>query len=265
MEIQNSEKYPRMYVDPVNALKRQNWHFMNKYLPLSKALGKPVFIDAAYSMDDFKALYKALFIDYNADAVRIYIGAYPDDVSDLDLETKYAGTLTTFYAPCKLSNDPITNEIIFKEEDIRINYMMHPQKGLEKITLDLANKLIDSYRNSPIKLPLLTQIVRDHGGNSNDTDTRSVLHLKIDFEELLTEANFQGAAQIQAKFTSYTNAEASVQGKKYLCRLTTAYELLDAAGRVIDITLRARTGSEKKILTDDFNNAVLCPPEVCGF
>ena len=53
MEIQNSEKYPRMYVDPVTASKRQNWHFMNKFLPLSKALGKPAFIEAAYSIEIF--------------------------------------------------------------------------------------------------------------------------------------------------------------------------------------------------------------------
>jgi hypothetical protein len=265
MAIQCNGKYPRMLVDSLTASKRQNWHFMNKYLPLSKALGKPVFIDAAYSTAEFSALHKALFIDYNADAVRIYIGAYPDNVSDLDLEAKYAGTLTSFYAPCKLSNDPITNEIIFKEEDPRINYMMHPQKGLEKITPELAKNLIDNYRNTATKLPLLTQIVQANGGNKNETDTRSILHLKNDFDELLAESVCQEAFQIQLKLTSYTHEETSVQGKKYLCRLTTAYELLDAAGRVIDITLRTRSNFDKKTMMDDFNNGVMCPPEVCGF
>ncbi|TAG29891.1 MAG: hypothetical protein EAZ35_09005 [Sphingobacteriia bacterium] len=262
MEIQNSEKYPRMYVDPITASKRQNWHFINKFLPLSKALGKPAFIDAAYSMDDFKALHKSLFKEPETDAVRIYIATYPDDVASLDLETKYAGTLTTIYAPCKLANG--SGGIIFKEADPRINYIIHPYKGLMSIIPELANSLIDNYRNAIIKLPLLTQIVHDLGGNKSETDTRSILHLKEDFDELLSESLFQQADYIQLKLTSYTHEETSVQGKEYLCRLTTAYELLDAAGRVIDITLRTRTGSEKKILTDDFNNGTLCPPKECG-
>lgn len=266
MKGQCSNYYPSMYVEPLLAANRNQWHLNYKHNELIKILGKSVFIDTNCTVPEFQELYKKIFIENNADAVRIYIAAYPNNSNDPLVPSGYEGTVTVFYAPCYKSTDQ-DNEVIFIERAQKLRYLLHPYKGLILIDAADAKEWIDDYRNSSKILASLTSIVHQHGGDINLSDTKSILHEKKEIDEFLHEIECQNTFHIRAKFSSYANNETTATGQKYLCRLVLVYELIDTNGRVINIANPGRQHQsktdEKGKKLDDFNNGSLCPPDKC--
>lgn len=266
MEKQCSKYYPNMYVNPLLAANRNQWHLTYKHNELIKILGKSVFVDANCTVPEFQALHKKLFTEYSADAVRIYIVAYPNNSNDPLVPSGYEGTVTVLYAPCyKTIGD--NNKVEFIERATKPRYLLHPYKGLILIDAKTSQSWLEYYRNGSKILTSLTSIVHQHGGNRNWSDTKSILHEKKEFDDFLHEIKCQNVFHIRAKFSSYANNETTPTGLKYLCRLVLAYELIDNNGRVIDITDAGREPQpnidENGKKLDEFNNGSLCPPEKC--
>lgn len=246
---------------------RAKWHFANKTLKLSEAIGKPETQEMIYSIKVFKELYETLFTVHNADGVRIYIAAYPEQSDDVLVPTGKENTLTIVYVPCKL--DPVSNR--YNNIDTNLNFIIHPFKQ-ELITLSgkIAYEWIHiNYVNNPIKLPFLTEIIHNFGANPRYTDTKGIFHTKAEFGNFLGVINNLNPEYITASFTSYTDDSTSLStSNKYKSsRMTVGFCLLDIDGKIMNFENNGHVNIQLEnsdLRFIQFNNGTLCPPKECG-
>ncbi|HJV20070.1 MAG TPA: hypothetical protein VJ552_09360 [Sediminibacterium sp.] len=255
---------PLMSVGKVTVLKRRRWHFQLKTLALSEAMGKPETEEMPGSAADFLELCNQVFTVNQADGIRIYMAAFPADENEAWVPFSKGGTLTLVYAPCLLNQTTGT----YKDIGQGNYFILHPSGGCVKIDQLTAERwIISEYRNNPLKLPLLTNLVHNAGGDPAYTDTISVFHTREEFEQLKAEVECQEAAGVVASFTSYTDTEEPGVNSHYLNRMTVEYYLTDANDKLINITARPRlnyTVTEGEVDVTAFNNGTLCPPYNCA-
>jgi hypothetical protein len=258
--------YARMYVPSSVSNERDKWHREVKLVELFNLLKKPVLLDTDYSAAHFHDLHAFIFTQLSADAVRIYFAAFPDESNDPLVPSRYEGAATLLYVPCEF--DSTTSEYV----DLDYFLMLHPYKGLINVGSIVGKNWINDFRGNSKILQSLTSIVKKHiPSYPYNTDTQSILHTRKDFNEFLVEVDCHNTFQVRARFSSYHNNETSPTGKRYLCRTMVVYELIDADGKIINITKEGRMQQSiinkegKEILGDDFNNGSLCPPDICGY
>lgn len=257
--------YARMYVNESTTHDREKWHKDVKLVELFDKLKKSVLLYADYTHANFHDLHTNIFTRNSADAVRIYFAAFPDDSTDPLVPRGYEGAATFLYAPCKVdaSSSYLT--------DLGIYYLVHPYKGVIDIGLNTAKNWVYDFRGASNILNSLTEIIKKHIPNyPYETDTRSVLHSREDFNDFLTEVDCHNTFTIRAKFSSYHDHETDEDAIKYSCRTIVVYELIDAEGNLINIKeawrkphpiVKNKDGENIiEHFTDDFNNAQLCPP-----
>jgi len=255
---------PLMSVGKVTVLKRRRWHFQLKTLALSEAMGKPETEEMPSSATDFLELCNQIFTINQADGIRIYIAAFPADENEPWVPFSKGATLTVIFSPCLLNQTTGT----YKDLGLGNYYILHPSNGCVKIDQPTAERwIISEYRNNPLKLPLLTKLVQNAGGDPAYTDTISVFHTKEEFEQLKAEVVCQEAAKVVTAFTSYTDSPEPGVNSRYLNRLTVEFYLLDANDKLINISERPRGNfsagdGEPDIIA--FNNGNLCPPYNCA-
>lgn len=255
---------PLMSVGKATVIKRRRWHFQLKTLALSEAMGKPETEEMPIAAASFLDLCNQVFTVNQADGIRIYMAAFPLDENEPWVPFSKGGTLTVVYAPCLLNQTSGT----YKDLGLGNYFMLHPSHGCVKIDQQTAERwIINEYRNNPLKLPLLTRLVHNAGGDPAYTDTISVFHTRAEFEQLKAEVECQEAATVVTAFTSYTNTPEPNVNSHYLNRMTVEYYLVDANDKLINISERPRINffpgeGEPDIIA--FNNGNLCPPYNCA-
>jgi len=88
----NSKPLPEVFIDKTEVNIRVKNFMEHKHGLLTTAIGKNESKSAWYSLEQFEQVMRELYYQ-NADGMRIYFGAYPDDNSD------YARQLTIIFVP----------------------------------------------------------------------------------------------------------------------------------------------------------------------
>jgi len=246
-----------MYVKKELVEKRKAFH-LKKESEISKALQRKETSEISYLVTDFEKLLNELFVNQKADAVRIYIAAYPTDESKPNVPTGKGGTLTLIFRPCLLDAG------LYK--DITgLNFIINENKPYNSILDIIADEWIKQY-NDTIKP--ICELFNKNNGSTDTRETVSIFYSKSDLVDFMDELKCQKAYEVRASFSSYRSNDQIK--KEYFNRLFVEFNMYDIVGKIIwpekseQFKLIETKSAKESLYSIVYNNGDLCPPDKCN-